>query len=142
MADIKALSIRAPWWWIILHGGKDIENRDWKTNYRGTVLIHASKWWSLRAVAEDAEDASKLSAKKTGAKTTYRQMRDAGGCIVGRAEIVDCVNESDSPWFFGKFGFVLANPVAFVEPIPCKGALSFFTVPGDVLAQIGSVTNG
>ena len=77
MADMKALSIRAPWWFCILHNGKDIENRDWSTRYRGPVLIHASKWWSLRAVAEDAEDASKLVAKKTGAETTYRQMRDA-----------------------------------------------------------------
>lgn len=32
------------------------------------------------------------------------------------------------------YGFVLANPVAFVEPIPCRGMLGFFTLPDDVLA--------
>lgn len=134
---MKALSIRAPWWWYILHRRKDIENRDWSTRYRGPVLIHASKWWNLEAVGEDVRDAKPLvrpAAWRT--ETTYRQMRAAGGCIVGRAEIVDCVSESNSPWFFGKYGFVLANPVAFAEPITCKGALSFFTVPDDVLAQI------
>ena len=43
---MKALSVRAPWWWAILHG-KPVENRDWQTNYRGEVLLHASKWWNI-----------------------------------------------------------------------------------------------
>ena len=38
---MKALSVRAPWWWYIIHGYKDIENREWKTQFRGRVLIHA-----------------------------------------------------------------------------------------------------
>jgi hypothetical protein len=44
-------------------------------------------------------------------------------------EIVDCVSESSSPWFFGKYGFVLSNPRVLRNPIPCKGALGFFDVP-------------
>ena len=31
---MKALSIRQPWAWLILHAGKDIENRDWKPRIR------------------------------------------------------------------------------------------------------------
>ena len=144
MADItKALSIRAPWWWFILHGGKDIENRDWSARYRGPVLIHASKWWSLKRVEEEATFAECLVRAGEGSgRITYRKMRDAGGCIVGRAEIVDCVTQSDSPWFAGEYGFVLANPVAFAKPVPCKGMLSFFTVPEEVLAQIKGPTHG
>jgi len=38
---IPALSIRAPWAWLILNG-KDIENRDWNTGYRGRFQIHAT----------------------------------------------------------------------------------------------------
>ena len=64
------------------------------------------------------------------------QMRPHGGHIVGKVDIVDCVTESESPWFFGRHGFVLANPVAFARPVPCKGALGFFTVPDDVLTQL------
>ncbi len=42
--DVKlALSIRQPWAWLIINGYKDIENRSWPTNYRGTFFIHASK---------------------------------------------------------------------------------------------------
>jgi hypothetical protein len=47
------------------------------------------------------------------------------GGIIGTANIVACVTKWGSPWFVGRFGFVLseARPVEF---IPCKGALGFF----------------
>lgn len=137
----KALSIRAPWWHYVLHGGKDIENRTWPTKYRGPVFIHASKWWSageVRATLLDISDAVPMP----GRAVFDSRWHDARGCIVGRVDIIDCVATSASPWFFGPHGFVLANPVAFAEPIPCKGALGFFTVPADVLAKIGSNDHG
>lgn len=64
--------------------------------------------------------------------TTPRQIKDAGGCVVGTIDIIDCVSSSESPWFFCNYGFVLRNPVVFPEPIPCKGALGFFEVPEEV----------
>ena len=39
---MRALSIRQPWAWMIVHGGKNIENRSWNTKFRGRFLIHAS----------------------------------------------------------------------------------------------------
>jgi len=55
---VKALSVRAPWWWAILHLGKDIENRDWSTNYRGKIYLHAGKFWKDADIEEDIEDIS------------------------------------------------------------------------------------
>jgi hypothetical protein len=43
----------------------------------------------------------------------------AGG-IVGIAEITDCVTEYESPWFTGKYGFVLANARS-LPFMPCRG---------------------
>ena len=40
---MRALSLRQPWPWAILTLGKDVENRTWKTNFRGRVMLHASK---------------------------------------------------------------------------------------------------
>jgi len=132
---MKALSIRAPWWWFILYAGKNIENRDWSTNFRGTVYVHASKWFKLQDVGEDSETAVRIAHEqgiaKAGSGYTFRELKDAGGCIVGTVDIVGCVSQSDSPWFFGKYGFVLENPVAFKTPIPIKGALGLFEV-GDL----------
>lgn len=48
------------------------------------------------------------------------------GAIIGEVDITGCVEYSDSPWFLGPYGFTLANPVLYDEPIPCKGALGFF----------------
>lgn len=40
---MKALCIRQPWASMIARGEKTIETRTWKTNYRGDLLIIASK---------------------------------------------------------------------------------------------------
>ena len=134
---MKALSIRAPWWWWILHGGKEIENRDWKPSnpglrFRGPVLIHASKWWQLNDVIDDFDAGLSCHTASGGPPLTavlndlkWRHLRELGGHIVGRADVVDVVDSSDSPWFFGPIGLVLRN-VEPVEPWACKGALGFF----------------
>jgi hypothetical protein len=39
---VKALTIKQPWASAIFALGKDIENRSWRTPYRGPLLIHAA----------------------------------------------------------------------------------------------------
>ena len=39
---MKVIVIRQPWAWLIVNGIKDIENRSWRTRYRGPLLIQAS----------------------------------------------------------------------------------------------------
>jgi hypothetical protein len=131
---MKALSVRAPWWWFIIHGHKDIENREWKTNFRGRVLIHASSWFRYTVTAEDQYWAVQVAGleKEWLAQKIPSPANMPKGCLVGSVDIVGCVSDSDSPWFFGKYGFVLANPVAFEKPIPFKGALGFFDVPDGI----------
>jgi hypothetical protein len=58
------------------------------------------------------------------------------GAIIGTVEIVGCIQDSDSPWLMGKYGFVLKRPKRLPEPIPCKGALSFWNVPEDIESRI------
>jgi len=126
---VKALSIRQPWAWMILHGGKDIENREWPTRFRGRVLIHASKGMTRDEYA-DAFDFAISSGALPDLQNLPRLHFDTmeRGGIVGSVEIVDCVTRSDSRWFMGTYGFVLRNPV--VLPFqPYRGALGFFDVP-------------
>jgi hypothetical protein len=112
---MRALSINQPWGWAIVHGGKDIENRDWHTNYRGEFLIHVGLKYDV------SDDPFVL---QTSGFDYYDPEVVTGG-IIGKAEIVDCVRQSDSPWFFGRYGFVIRNarPLPFR---PCKGRLGFF----------------
>ncbi len=133
---MKALSVRAPWWWAILHCGKTIENRDWPTRFRGTVYLHAGKWFKADEIQEDFDDVRWMLKQATPElippHLTLRMLKDAGDCMVGKVDIVDCVRQSSSPWFVGEYGFVLANPVVFERPIPFKGALGFFDVPDGI----------
>jgi len=130
---MKGLSVRAPWWWAILHG-KPVENRDWYTSQRGRIALHASKFWKRDDVECDWEDVEYM-AEKDGfkiAEPDWQIIRDFGGYIVGTVEIVDCVTEHPSAFFQGKFGFVLRNPLILPSPFPFKGALGFFNVPDNI----------
>jgi hypothetical protein len=123
-----ALSIRQPWAWLILNGGKDIENRDWPTKYRGRILVHAAKGMSSDewGHAWDFAQGSGAGPKALERDLTFHTIERGG--IVGSVEIVDCVTDSDSRWFVGKYGFVLRDP----QPLPFtpwRGQLGFFDVP-------------
>lgn len=122
---MKALSIRQPWAWLILHAGKDIENRDWPTRFRGRILVHAGKGMT-RDEYENATGPLWARGGRTIDLPEFGALVRGG--IVGSVEIVDCVTASDSPWFNGHFGFVLRNPL--VLPFtPWRGQLGFFEVP-------------
>jgi len=119
-----AISIKQPWASSIIFCGKDIENRKWRTHYRGTVLIHASKALDHDQLVgwQDLVDARNISCDFMKGKT-FGSLPFGG--IIGMAEIVDCVSVSRSPWFVGPWGFVLKNarPLPYT---PCQGALGFF----------------
>lgn len=156
---MKALSIKAPWAQFIIYGVpltesvdlgegrstvkysgksvlKDIENRDWAIpswfKLPQRIYVHVGKREdnSLEAIWD-------LTCRKIGLPMwTVLQMQSpllGRGVIIGEVDIVDCVTESKSPWFTGKYGFILRNPTAYQKPIPCKGRLGFFDVPEEIL---------
>lgn len=123
---MKALSILQPWAWLIVQGHKDIENRNWKDwnpglKFRGEFLIHAGKGFDKEFDWLMAEEILKCYMPAP-ASADYQR-----GGIIGIAEITGCVTESDSPWFFGPYGFTIKNarPLPFM---PYKGQLGFFDV--------------
>jgi len=117
---MKALSIRPPWAWLVCKGYKDIENRDWKIGKRlelpCRIYIHASKTIDGRAYLFVPENILPIP------NIAYDNL----GAIIGEVDITGCVEQSNSPWFIGKYGFILANPVLYNKPIPYKGMLGFF----------------
>lgn len=132
---MKALSIRQPWAWLILHGGKDVENRVWNTNVRGEFLIHAAK-----GMTRDEYEAGQCLAEEVQGYQFAHDMPspeqlERGG-IVGVAELVAVASplteaqlergERQYVWHIPEqYGFILRNarPLPF---LPCKGALGFW----------------
>jgi len=119
----RAISVRQPWAWLIVAGVKDIENRTWRTNCRGPVAIHASKT-ANKLDLQDFEDWFREQLPNEPLPVLHRR------AIIGIAYITDCVEQSDSDWFGGPYGFVLdtEKAIEFEEPIPMNGKLSIFKI--------------
>jgi ASCH domain-containing protein len=95
---MKAITIRQPWAWAIINAGKDIENRDWNTHFRGRVAIHAAKGMTKGQYERGYRF---IKGIKPRIKIpTYEDLER--GEIIGTVEIVSCVQDSSSPWFFGE----------------------------------------
>lgn len=120
---MKALSIRQPWAWLIIHGGKDIENRTWHTKHRGRFLVHASQGMTRREY-EEAYDIA-MVANPELLMPTFESLQRGG--IIGSVELVDSVDHSESPWYMGEKGFVLRDPKP-LQFMRLKGRLGFFDV--------------
>lgn len=122
MTEHTIISIRQPWAWLIVHDKKRIENRTWRTNYRGPVLIHASSGLT-KVEYEDALDFMRFRAILPAYIPRPEELERGG--IIGRATVVGCIEQSDDPWFVGTFGHILAD----VEPLEFRklpGKLNYF----------------
>lgn len=131
---IPALSVRQPWAWLMVNGYKDIENRDWRTPFRGRFLVHAGKTLT-RSYYDEFVDSMDLEACTRGITLpSFDELSAMCGGFVGWSTVVDCVRDHPSPWKQpDSYGFVLrdSTPIPFV---PYNGRLGFFNVPPGVVA--------
>ena len=109
-AGTPALSIKQPWAWLILHAGKDIENRTWRTRYRGPLLIHAGKSPDRDAPSPAGVKAHYGVDLETHPIWATPDRNPPLGCFVGVVDLIDCVETHSSRWFHGPIGWVLGNP--------------------------------
>lgn len=130
----KVIVVRQPWAWLIVKGYKDVENRTWRTHYRGSLLIQAAA--RIPKMGE-LDELRKYSKKH---RMALPEDFETGG-IVGMVDLTDCVASSRSKWFQGPVGWILSKPrkLSFIE---LKGRLGLFDPPDKVrkkvLSQLGS----
>lgn len=125
----KALSLKQPFAWLIANGYLLVDDRKWGTQYRGPILIHASK-----GLYEEYYDYLK---KNTAIPLPTKDKLEYGG-IVGIAKLVLCCQPGNLPKGIGReqrahfggvhqeyFGFLFeeARPLPL---IPCRGKLGIF----------------
>ena len=93
--EYQVLSLYPEWAWAIVFAGKDVENRSWRTSYRGTLLIHAS---GRRSSQEALESARNMLCARS--KLRPRDLPDEfpSSAILGAVELVDCVESAESSW--------------------------------------------
>lgn len=133
---MKAISIRAPWAYLILLGFKPVENRSWPSKYRGPLLIHVSKRYDIEGekfLEERKDFQDDMNKYFMFANRIVLSGLPHMGVIAGQVNMVDCVTAHQSPYFFGDYGHVYERPEIFKAPIPYKGKLGIFDVPDSIL---------
>ncbi len=139
---MKALTVRQPWAWAIIHAGKNIENRSWRTDYRGPLLIHAGKYFPSRQESETCRKIVEAASPEISWAEAH-ESRQRYGSIIGRVNLVDCVHVKspvaaqylESPWSYGPWLWILGRPEP-LEPVSEWGRLGVFTVSAETEAEI------
>ena len=122
MTDI-ALSVRQPWASLIVAGLKTVEVRQWSTEHRGCLLIHAAK------------TVDEVGLERFPIENTIR------GALIGTVRLVNVEQFTPGSWRalaaehlqLGSlqrqlFAWYLEDPVTFARPIDCRGVLGLFSV--------------
>ena len=136
----KVISIIEPWASLIKEKVKYIETRSWRTNYRGTLYIHASRKKLTKQISTDYKPLLDL-------------LQDTDfdyGYIIAKCKIVDCVymteefiekvkknpNEYISGFYsVGRYAWILED-IEVIEPIPATGSLGIWSykMPAQIAA--------
>lgn len=160
---MRILTVRQPWAWAIIHGGKDVENRvrNIAGDYRGPVAIHAGlatfeddgQFWEVRRAITSQEHGWPASDAEVWSSDLVEpdDERFVYGAIIGVAQLVAAhaphaesrCSGLETKWAEpDQWHLVFDHPRPLAEPIPYKGALGLRNLDDDttarILAQIGA----
>jgi hypothetical protein len=108
---LRALTVKQPYASLIVNGEKDVENRSWRTPYRGDLVIHSAK------VSDQL------------ATRVFKYTPHDTGALLGMVRLVDCVRGHSSLWAeLDEWHWVLADPEPFVEFRRARGQLGVWTL--------------
>jgi hypothetical protein len=145
----KILTLWQPYASLVMAGIKPWETRDWSTNHRGTVLIHAGSRWT-RAMAKDAaelvDQLSALLPLHMALEWEALLALDVGrwprGAVLGRVRLTDCITcPASAPTPFnavddlvgdhspGRQAWRFVEPERLLQPIEWPGGQSLRDVP-------------
>lgn len=140
---MKAISILQPWAWLIVRPDvidpaaradlyrrgwiKDVENRKWRSSYRGEFLVHAGKTWGREQISD-------LEWVRDHYQDILLPDQYNLGGFIGRASAAPSVPSSTSRWFMGPNG-IPVNQASPIEFMPYRGQLGWFDVPAAIAAQ-------
>lgn len=164
-APLRILTVRQPWAWAIMHGGKNVENRvrNIAGAYRGPIAIHVAQSEDEAAYSAPVlREALEARFRDWSPGIVVKRLRSEPapkylGRIIGVVDLVD-VHESPalvgchydggaahasmqarlcSPWAEkGARHLVLENPRPLAGPIRYRGALGLRPLDTETTARI------
>jgi hypothetical protein len=133
---LKALFLKQPFAWLIANGYLLVDDRSWGTQYRGPILIHASKGLY--------EEYYQYIKSHTDIPIPERDKLQYGG-VVGMARLIFCGKPNELPATMnreyrahfsnvpsGYYGFLFADATP-LPLMPSPGKLGIFEIDVDKL---------
>lgn len=148
---MKALTVKHPWAWAIINGGKDVENRSRRTKYRGQLYIHAGQAMDFDAFTFPALKAAEDAYIVRGVSGPFGEVNQVDlstcGMVIGTVELVDCHHADDcrtsveamqvgvlreklcSAWAMeDQYHWIFESPRPLACPFPEKGKLGIWNL--------------
>lgn len=135
-----ALTLYQPYATLIVQGYKTIETRSWGTTYRGPLTIHASR---------NKRDMRHIPRLLAAAGLDTLRLEYPISALLGTMELVNCLptdaidydalpqqEKALGHFGWGRYAWMLSQPVAYPEPIPMRGARGLWTVSTDLAGRI------
>lgn len=128
---IPALTVCEPWATAIVRGWKPYENRSWRTDYRGPLVIHAgkSREWLGRGLPWLARHFRLIQPEEL----TF-------GAVLGVVDLVGMLTPAEvrppSPYAEGPVCWHVANPRALERPHPLRGGQGLWRCPRAIVAAL------
>jgi len=153
LTAVRALTIKQPWAFAIAEGFKTVENRSRRTNYRGTLLIHAGvtadrtvpvvRYSRDAAIRFDELGGSGnfWDARRLAPSAFYKpQPTLALAAVIATAQLVGCHEAADgccAPWGFAdQWHWELADVRPLQSAVARNGALGLWKPDADLLANV------
>jgi len=139
---MKAITLTQPWATLVAIGEKQWETRSWRTNYRGRLAIHAAKGFprSAQYIAKETQPFQDALNRPNedlplGAIIAVVTLEDILPVVSVSAQIsgTELVFGDYTP---GRWAWQLTEIYPLQYPVPCKGALSLWDVPSEVVERI------
>lgn len=141
MAQLVVLSVMQPWAWLIVRGYpgprgrryKDVENRRYRTSYRGPLYIHASQTYDVSALEYIECFAPEAAREVAVHKAAIMAQR---GWVIGHVKLSGVTDEAfESCWAeVDAWHWQLARPTP-VEPFPARGLPGLFRIQAPALIE-------
>lgn len=138
------LSMHQPWASLLIHGFKRFEGREWDTDYRGRLWIHATSQKPERSLIESIEyECQKLYGKELPKFPSYQT-----STLLGYVDLVDCIKNEEYVKQYpkallepstSKYLFVCKNPNALEVPIKMPGDQKIFKIKDEIAERIGNL---
>ncbi|MFD9223769.1 hypothetical protein ACFWDI_28150 [Streptomyces sp. NPDC060064] len=151
---VRGLTIKQPWAFAIAEGFKTVENRSRRTNYRGTLLIHAGQVFDKSVSITRYSRESAVRLDQLGGRSNFWDARAylpsrvlkpphaslALSGVIATARLAGCHEAADgccSPWGFAdQWHWELADVRPLKQAVAKAGALGLWKPDADLLTAV------